>query len=134
MSSNGDSKSSWTNVVKLGKWGATIAVLGFSVGGGIAMFNAFIAFGEMKSDVRHQGERLASFDERLASFDEKLASFDEKLASFNEKLTNFGISQGRMEGNMEMIVRFLTKDERSDDSAKLDEEGSAENVPAGMSM
>ena len=127
MSSNGDPKSSWTNVAKFVKWVATIVVLGFSGGGGIAMFSAFIAFGEMKSDVRNQGERLASFDERLASFDERLASFDEKL-------TNFGISQARMEGNMEMIVRFLTKDEGSDDSAKLDEEVSAENVPAGMSM
>ena len=120
MISNGDPKSSWTNVAKFVKWVATIVVLGLSGGGGIAMFSAFIAFGEMKSDVRNQGERLASFDERLASFD--------------EKLTNFGISQARMEGNMEMIVRFLTKDEGSDDSAKLDEEVSAENVPAGMSM
>ena len=113
MSSNGDPKFSWSRVANALKWVATIVVLGLSGGGGIAMFNAFIAFGEMRNDVKQQGERLASLDERL---------------------TSFGMSQARMEGNMEMIVRFIVKGDKDEDSANLAEEESAENIPAVMSM
>ena len=113
MSSNRDPKFSWSRVVSALKWVATIVVLGLSGGGGIAMVNAFIAFGEIRNEVKQQGETLASLDQRL---------------------TSFGMSQARMEGNMEMIVRFIVKGDKDEDSASLVEEESAENIPAGMSM
>lgn len=100
-------------LVGAGKLLAMIAAIAFSGGGGIATINAFIAFGELKNEVRHHGDSLVTLD---------------------EKITKFGLSQTRMEGNMDVIVQFIMKGEKGGDSASLDQDESASNVPTGMSM
>lgn len=110
MSSEGNSKFSW---VDAGKLLAMIAAIAFSGGGGIATINAFIAFGELKNEMRRHGDSLVTLD---------------------EKITKFGLSQTRMEGNMDVIVQFIMKGEKGGDSASLGQDDSASNVPTGMSM
>lgn len=117
MSSKGDSKH-WGWKTLIGIVWALFGGAGFAIV--LALVNAFITFGEMRNEVRHQGDRMTSFNEKLDAFD--------------KKLSDFGVSQSLMKGNIEMIVRFIMKGEKGEDSASLGEDGSAENVPAGMSM
>ena len=120
MSSENDSKSSWVGFFM---WLAAIAVLGFTGGGGIIVAKSFIAFGEMKNEVSRQGDSLASVDKKLGSIDQKISNVEN--------------SQTRLEatvGALDKFVRFALDNSKSQNSANLDEEGSAESVPAGMSM
>lgn len=122
MSSEKNPVFSWANAVAAVKWVAAIAIIGFSGGGGIAMVNAFIAFGEMKNEVRRQGDSLANVNE--------------KLVILNQNISDFRVSQVQVAEQMislDKFVRFALND-KGGDSASLDGEESAKNIPAGMFM
>ena len=182
MNSENNSRFSWTGTAK---WLAAIVAIALSGGGGIATVNALIAFGEMRSEVRHNGDSLATLNEKLTEFGEmrnevrqngdslatlnerltefgemksevrqngdSLATLNERLTEFgemksevrqnrdslatlNERLTEFGMSQTRMEGNMQMIIRFIMEDKKGGDSASLNRDESETSVPAGMAV
>ena len=120
MSSERDPKSSWAGLLR---WLAVIAVLGFTSGGGYMAAKSFIAFGEMKNEVSRQGDSLASVDKKLGSLDQKISNVEK--------------SQTRLETTVEALdkfVRFALDNSKSENSATLNEEGSAEGVSTSLCM
>ena len=106
-------------------------LIGLSFGAGfafaLALAHVLIAFGEMKSEVRRNGDNLMTIGKKLNAFEEKLDAFDKKLS-------DFGVSQARMEEKLEGVIRFVMNTEKGGNSASLDEKGSAENVSASRCM
>lgn len=97
----------------------------------LAIGYILISYGEMRSDVRHNKEGLKTQNEKMMAFDSKLDALDEK---FDVKFSEFAVSQSRMEEKLDGFIRFASNNEKGEDSASLDMEGSAENVSASRCM
>ena len=110
MNSKNKFKLSWMGAAK---WLAVIVVIALSGTGGFATVNALIAYGEMKSEARRNGDSLATLD---------------------EKLTELVMSQTRMERKMDVIFRFILETISGNDSASLNRDESETSVPVGMAV
>lgn len=120
----------------LGAWLARSLLVrsgvGAAVGAGIVI--GLMEIGSIWRDVETQRERLISYEEShkadMHRVNEKNAAQDEKLAEYRE--TQVKILVETKVDRMDAFLRaFLLN---TNDSASLDEEGSAENVPARMSI
>lgn len=118
--------------------------VGAAVGAGIVI--GLMEIGSIWRDVETQRERLISYEEShkadMERINEKNAAQDEKLAEYREtqvkilaNLEQQGKTLTRLETKVDSMDAFLRAFLlKSNGSASLDEEGSAENVPARMSI
>ena len=81
----------------------------------------------LETELRASQSRLAT---ELAESQSRLET--ELRASQSRMETELRASQSRLEGNMEVITRFIMKDEKGENSASLDEEGVGKSVSSSL--
>ena len=160
MNSEKDSKPSWKSKVIDWLGPAVLASIitgiayGIFVAGG--WYNEVVRHGEDlktikekmvelgESQSRMETELTASQSRMAAEFRASQSRLENELKASQSRMeaelrasqfrleTELRASQSRLEGNMEVITRFIMKDEKGESSASLDEKGAGESVSSSL--